>query len=473
MSDKPANKITPFNLKEIKYESNLEKLAREVGVNRHDLRNLLDKKLKPGIKMLGKRFGSNIDTMAGYLNEVRKKNLAKPPKSQIVRSHPQSVNPGAPITSKARLKWFAKQHEIPHKVIQDAIDAVKTKGWDEGKAIKQLLKTLDNEEVPSDQIRKFIEDQTKKITDPRGLRIDRLKEHVTKNTDIRWRTIQNALDMGKSPKQLLNDLKGNLGQDEHRYAEGLQKEFKKWNANRRALKSAGSKIVKFENLDKIAKNLYDYQKQFGTKYGLIPQDTIKQLLQKGYGLERLKTQLEVRLQPPTDWHTKVIDRGFKETLGLIDDKGNPIAANKISAGPNAKWKPMRSLKDLSIDAYNTGTPTTKLTGDNLKLWNAYATHQNEEHRKWERRTRRTNRNRLERIEAGRARQLKIRNLASGLKGAATQLGAGIVINALADKFVKPHTDALGRRLGTSLGRWAKDFDEEHQKKKNAKKKKEK
>jgi hypothetical protein len=70
-------------------------------------------------------------------------------------------------------------------------------------------------------------------------------------------------------------------------------------------------------------------------------------------------------------------------------------------------------------------------------------------------------------------QLKIRNLASGLKGAATQLGAGIVINALADKFVKPHTDAAARRLGTSLGRWAKDFDEEQQKKKNAKKKKEK
>ena len=69
-----------------------------------------------------------------------------------------------------------------------------------------------------------------------------------------------------------------------------------------------------------------------------------------------------------------------------------------------------------------------------------------------------------------ASQLKIRSLASGLKGAATQFGAGVAINALADKFVKPHTDAAARRLGTSLGRWAKDFDEKQLNKKNAKKK---
>ena len=67
-------------------------------------------------------------------------------------------------------------------------------------------------------------------------------------------------------------------------------------------------------------------------------------------------------------------------------------------------------------------------------------------------------------------QLKISKLASGLKGAATQFGAGVAINALADKFVKPHTDAAATRLGTSLGRWAKDFDEKQLNKKNAKKK---
>ena len=208
-----------------------------------------------------------------------------------------------------------------------------------------------------------------------------------------------------------------------------------------------NQIVPFNNLDNIAKKLYNYQKQFGTKQGLIPADTIKQLLEKGYGYERLKTQLKVRQQPPTDWHTNVIDKGFGKTLGLIDDKGNPTAANKISAGPHAKWKPMRSLRDLSIDAYNTGTPTTKLTGDNLKLWNAYAKHQNEEWRKWERRTRKTNRARLERIDLGRAKQLKIKNLVSGLRGSAAQLGAGIAINYLSDKYVRPHTDALGRRIG--------------------------
>ena len=87
MSDKPRSRIKPFDLKAVKYDSNLEKLARQIGVNRHDLRNLLNKKLKPGIKILGKRFGSNIDTMAGYLNEVRKRtkqNLQKVKLSEVI-----------------------------------------------------------------------------------------------------------------------------------------------------------------------------------------------------------------------------------------------------------------------------------------------------------------------------------------------------------------------------------------------------
>jgi hypothetical protein len=405
MSDKPRSSIKPFDLKAVKYEGNLEKLARQIGVNRHDLRNLLNQQLRPGLKILGKRFGSNIDTMAGYLNEVRKKNQAKPPKSKIVRGHPRSVNPGAPITPLARLKWLSKAHEIPYKVIQDAIDAVKTKGWDESRAIKQLLNTLDNEEVPSDQIRKFIEDQTRKITDPRGLRIDRLKEHVTKNTDIRWRTIQNALDMGKSPKQLLDDLKGNLGQDEHRYAEGLQKEFKKWNAKRRALKSAGNKIVKTDNLS--------------NRGSLRMFKAISEGVPKSEQLAARR-----RLLKKTQRSRMKAGRMRYAKPDYLKDKkpGDPRLQKMSKSARNAQKLQMKQL--------------------------------------------------LKQIPKP-SSQLKIRNLASGLKGAATQLGAGIVINALADKFVKPHTDAAARRLGTSLGRWAKDFDEEQQKKKNAKKKKEK
>jgi len=65
--------------------------------------------------------------------------------------------------------------------------------------------------------------------------------------------------------------------------------------------------------------------------------------------------------------------------------------------------------------------------------------------------------------------LKISNL-SRIGSGIGQLGAGIALNALTDKFVKPHTDELGRRLGTSLGRWAKEFDENQLNKENAKKK---
>ena len=184
--------------------------------------------------------------------------------------------------------------------------------------------------------------------------------------------------------------------------------------------------------------LYEYQKQFGTKHGLVPQGTIKELLKKGYKFESLKSQLKIRKQPPTDWHPKVIDKGFQETLGLLDEKGNPTAKNKISAGPKAKWKPMRSFKDLSIDAFNTGKPTTKLSGDNLKLWNAYATHQNEENRKWERRTRLTNRNRLERIEAGRAKQARIKQVKGGLMNTA----AWVVADVLGERVIDPLTKKL-------------------------------
>jgi len=423
MSDKPRSSIKPFDLKAVKYEGNLEKLAGDVGVNRHDLRNLLNRKLRPGLKILGKRFGSNIDTMAGYLNEVRKKNQAKPPKSNIVRGHPQSTHPNAPITATARLKWMSKAHEIPYKVIQDAIDAVKTKGWDESRAIKQLLNTLDNEEVPSDQIRKFIEDQTRKITDPRGLRIDRLKDYVKNNTDIRWRTIQNALDMGKSPKQLLYDLKNNAhtaltgktplnimqgGEidftGEHKYAEALQKEFKNWNANRRAVKSAGNKIVKTDNLS----NRGSLRMFKAISEGVPKSEQLaarRRLLKK---TQRSRMKAGRMRYPKPDY--------------LKDKKpGDPRLQKMSKSARNAQKLQMKQL--------------------------------------------------LKQIPKP-SSQLKIRNLASGLKGAATQLGAGIVINALADKFVKPHTDAAATRLGTSLGRWAKDFDEK-QLKKNAKKKKEK
>ena len=99
---------------------------------------------------------------------------------------------------------------------------------------------------------------------------------------------------------------------------------------------------------------------------------------------------------------------------------------------------MRSFKDLSIDAFNTGKPTTKLSGDNLKLWNAYATHQNEENRKWKRRTRETNRNRIERIDAGRAKQARMKQVRGGLMNTA----AWIVADVLGERVIDPLTKKL-------------------------------
>ena len=62
---------------------------------------------------------------------------------------------------------------------------------------------------------------------------------------------------------------------------------------------------------------------------------------------------------------------------------------------------------------------------------------------------------------------KISNL-SRLGSGVSQLGAGIALNALTDKFVKPHTDELGRRAGIKLKKFVDRLEE-----KNAKKKKEK
>ena len=60
--------------------------------------------------------------------------------------------------------------------------------------------------------------------------------------------------------------------------------------------------------------------------------------------------------------------------------------------------------------------------------------------------------------------LKISNL-SRLGSGVSQLGAGIALNALTDKFVKPHTDALGRRAGKKLRKFVDRLEEKNAKKK--------
>ena len=253
-------------------QSKIDKLAKEIGVNKYDLRGFLRKKLKPGLKIAGRRFFSNVDEIAGFLREKSKENQLRIQKSKALgpiskiipfEDDPRGPKPKYPIRPISRLKYLAKGQEIPWKDIQGAIDAFKTTGGTEENVVRQLIKTLDDEYTNPDVLRKFIKDQTRRITDPVGL----LKDYVKNKTDIRWRTIQNAMDMGKSPRKILEDLKGKTGKvgfnihpsgeidftGEHKYAEDLQKEFKKANAEKRAreklVKSTKNKITKFQRPD--------------------------------------------------------------------------------------------------------------------------------------------------------------------------------------------------------------------------------
>ena len=363
------NVIREFPLKEVLRDKGIKELANRLKLKPHQLKNLLDKKLKPGIKIMGKRFFSNVDTMAGYLNEVGIKNYKNTPRQSVKPIYDPTMNVYG-ITDAQKLKYLFKVHGIHPSVIKDALKA--------GAPPKSLIKTMMSETIPSETISKWFR---------------------------------------------------------HKSGEKWQES----NERKRSAKDIKNKITKGPLTTEARSNfLYEYQKQFGTKHGLVPQETIKELLKKGYKFDSLKSQLKVRKQPPTDWHPKVIDKGFQETLGLLDEKGNPTAKNKISSGPNAKWKPMRSFKDLSIDAFNTGKPTTKLSGDNLKLWNAYASHQNDEWRKWKRRTRETNRNRIERIDAGRAKQARMKQVRGGLMNTA----AWIVADVLGERVIDPLTKKL-------------------------------
>ena len=55
----------------------LQWLSQATGQPVEAIQKLLELKGKKGIKILGKRFGSNIDSIAGYLHEVAKEHQFK------------------------------------------------------------------------------------------------------------------------------------------------------------------------------------------------------------------------------------------------------------------------------------------------------------------------------------------------------------------------------------------------------------
>ena len=148
MPDKAAfNKILRANITKA---SKLQWLQEQTGQPAQAIKYLLDNKGKKGLKILGKTIGSNIDSLAGYLHELSKEYSQKKPgrSKRKIRSikdiTPFKKNLKAhihPNTIKI-LQRLASAHEIPYKVVDNAIKA--------GAPLKTLLKMLESETIPSE-----------------------------------------------------------------------------------------------------------------------------------------------------------------------------------------------------------------------------------------------------------------------------------------------------------------------------------
>ena len=137
------NNIREFPYEGVRRDNRIKELAKKLKINPYQLKDLVDQKLKPGIKVMGKRFFSNIDTMAGYLNEVGKKNLANTPRSEIKRIYNPAMGVHG-ITDAQKLKYLSKVHDIHPSVIKDALKA--------GANPKSLINTMMHETLPSESI---------------------------------------------------------------------------------------------------------------------------------------------------------------------------------------------------------------------------------------------------------------------------------------------------------------------------------
>ena len=140
------NNIREYPYEGVRRDNRIKELAKQLKIKPFHLKDLLDQKLKPGIKVMGKRFFSNVDTMAGYLNEVGKKNLANTPRSEIKPIYDPAMNVYG-ITDAQKLKYLSQVHEIHPSVIKDALKA--------GANPKSLIKTMMSETIPSETISRW------------------------------------------------------------------------------------------------------------------------------------------------------------------------------------------------------------------------------------------------------------------------------------------------------------------------------
>jgi len=140
------NNIREYPYEGVRRDNRIKDLAKQLKIKPFHLKNLVDQKLKPGVKVFGKRFFSNVDTMAGYLNEVGKKNLANTPRSEIKPIYDPAMGVSG-ITDAQKLKYLSKVHEIHPSVIKDALKA--------GANPKSLIKTMMSETIPSETISKW------------------------------------------------------------------------------------------------------------------------------------------------------------------------------------------------------------------------------------------------------------------------------------------------------------------------------
>ena len=188
MPDKAAfNKILKGPLTK---QAKLDWLSQQTGQSVKAIQHLLDVKGRKGLKIMGKRFGSNIDSLAGYLHGLSKEHSQKKPgrSKRKIRSikdiTPFKKNLKAhvhPNTLKT-LHRLATLHEFPTKVVDDALKA--------GAPLKTLLKMLNREDVPSDIIHQHLVDKTKEHMEIKG----------AKNTIKPLNSPKHIPDLGKIQK---------------------------------------------------------------------------------------------------------------------------------------------------------------------------------------------------------------------------------------------------------------------------------
>ena len=325
--------------------------------------------------------------------------------------------------------------------------------------------------------------------------IQKLKDYWKTQSDIRWRTLQNALDMGKSPKELLDDLKGKTGKiglvknrltgevdfrGEHEYAENLQKEFKKWNKNRRALKidintakeisqpksKPANKIVSTNRL-----NLKSSQTMWNAISEGVPkkdrEEARKRLIKKSKKVRMEKGFWKTPQGKISKSARNAQKLQMKQLLKLALDSPEykRITSKLKPISLEEQFKQFQSLDD-SIK-FQKGEYRGKHFSESQKMAkayydNLYKFHKTNETRNLQLQIKDRNRLRYEinkKLKAGvdapkipksSALKVGLTSKLSGLGSGIGTLGAGRVLNALSDKYLMPLAEKAGTKLGESL-----------------------